>query len=168
MVKIIQQLQLHYTGFLGSDDASVLDTAPVPSTVGADAASGVGEYDITLAAGLDNNYTITNTDGKLTVTKKTLTATAESLSKVYGLAVPAIGIAYDGFVNGDTLTDIDTAPTTTTLATATSPVVTGGYVTSAVGGSDDNYSFTYVNGVLTVTKAAATFNHIRNFSAVYR
>ncbi|MBN06834.1 MAG: hypothetical protein CMM45_03260, partial [Rhodospirillaceae bacterium] len=144
-----------YTGFLGSDSASDLDTAPA-ATVVADATSGVGDYDITLAAGSDNNYTITNTDGKLTVTKKALTATAESLSKVYGVAVPAIGIDYDGFVNGDTASSIDTAPTTTTLATATSPVVTGGYVTSAVGGSDDNYSFNYVNGVLTVTKAAAT------------
>ena len=144
-----------YTGFLGSDSASDLDTAPA-ATVVADATSGVGDYDITLAAGSDNNYTITNTDGKLTVTKKTLTATAESLSKVYGVAVPAIGIAYDGFVNGDTASGIDTAPTTSTLATATSPVVTGGYVTSAVGGSDNNYSFNYVNGVLTVTQAAAT------------
>ncbi len=144
-----------YTGFLGSDSASDLDTVPA-ATVDADATSGVGDYDITLAAGSDNNYTITNTDGKLTVTKKTLTATAESLSKVYGVAVPAIGIAYDGFVNGDTVSSIDTAPTTSTLATATSPVVTGGYVTSAVGGSDDNYSFTYVNGALTVTQAAST------------
>jgi len=144
-----------YTGFLGSDSASDLDTAPA-ATVDADATSGVGDYDITLAAGSDDNYTITNTDGKLTVTKKTLTATAESLSKVYGVAVPAIGIAYGGFVNGDTASGIDTAPTTSTLATATSPVVTGGYVTSAVGGSDDNYSFNYVNGVLTVTQAAAT------------
>ena len=148
---------IDYTGFVGGDGASDLDTAPVPTT-NADAASGVGEYDITLAAGSDNNYTITNTDGKLAVTKKTLTATAASLSKVYGVAVPAIGIAYDGFVNGDTLAVIDTAPTTTTLATATSPVVTGGYVTSAVGGSDDNYSFTYANGVLTVTKAVATLS----------
>ena len=62
----------------------------------------------------------------------------------------------DGFVNGDTELDIDTVPTTSTLATATSPVVTGGYITSAVGGADNNYSFTYVNGGLTVTKAAAT------------
>ena len=143
-----------YTGFLGSDSASDLDSSV--ATVVADATSGVGDYDVTLSAGSDNNYTITNTDGKLTVTKKTLTATAESLSKVYGVAVPAIGIAYDGFVNGDTASGIDTAPTTSTLATATSPVVTGGYVTSAVGGSDNNYSFNYVNGVLTVTQAAAT------------
>ena len=144
-----------YSGFLGSDSASDLDTAPA-ATTNADATSGVGEYDISLAAGSDNNYTITNTDGKLTVTKKGLIATAETLSKVYGTAVPAISVAYGGFVNGDDVAAIDTAPTTTTLATATSPVVTGGYATSAVGGADDNYSFTYVNGTLTVTQAAAT------------
>ena len=92
----------------------------------------------------------------MTVTKKTLTATAASVSKVYGAAVPVIGVKYDGFVNGDDELDIDTAPTTSTVATAISPVVTGGYVASAVGGADDNYSFTYVNGVLNVTQAAAT------------
>ena len=142
---------IEYTGFLGKDDESDLVKAPVPSST-ADETSVVGEYDITLAAGSDNNYTITNSDGKLTVTKKTLTATAASVSKVYGAAVPVIGVKYDGFVNGDDELDIDTAPTTSTVATATSPVVTGGYVTSAVGGSDDNYSFTYVNGVLTLPR----------------
>ena len=66
---------IDYTGFLGKDDDSDLDKAPVPSSV-ADETSAVGEYDITLAAGSDNNYAITNSGGKLTVTKKTLTVTA--------------------------------------------------------------------------------------------
>jgi hypothetical protein len=48
-------LSLTYTGFVAADDASVLDTAPVP-VCKAVAKSPQGKYPITFSGGLDNNY----------------------------------------------------------------------------------------------------------------
>jgi len=175
-----------YSGFENSEDATVLDTAPV-ATMGTDETSGVGEYDIALSAGTDNNYEITNVAsvaaaaaayyvagdvlpegkavgdektaavapvGKLTVTKAVVAVTADDAAKIYGFAVAAIGFTSTGYVNGEDVNDIDTQPVVTTTATAASDV--GAYVTTASGGVDDNYSFAYTDGVLTISKAAAT------------
>ncbi|RTZ62940.1 MAG: hypothetical protein DSZ35_12200, partial [Verrucomicrobia bacterium] len=142
-----------YSGFENSEDATVLDTAPA-ATIGADATSGVGDYDITLSAGTDNNYEITTANGKLTVGKAVVAVTAADVAKIYGAAVAAVSFTSTGYVNGDDVDDIDTKPTVTTAATATSDV--GTYATTAAGGADDNYSFAYTDGVLTISKATAT------------
>ncbi|SVA83670.1 uncharacterized protein METZ01_LOCUS136524, partial [marine metagenome] len=142
-----------YSGFENSEDATALDTAPA-ATIGADATSGVGDYDITLSAGTDNNYEITTTNGKLTVGKAVLAVTASDDGKIYGEAVGAIGFSFAGLVNGDFIGAIDTQPTVTSTRVATSDV--GTYPTTAAGGADDNYSFAYTDGVLTVSKATAT------------
>ena len=141
-----------YDGLENGEDSTVLDTAPV-ATVGADVTSGVGDYDITLSAGSDNNYAITTTNGKLSVTRAVVTVTANDDTKIYGTAVPPLGFTSTGYVNGDDLDDIDTKPTVATTATATSDV--GAYATTASGGEDNNYSFAYVDGVLAITKATA-------------
>ena len=66
----------------------------------------------------------------------------------------AIGFTSTGYVNGDDIDDIDTKPTVSTPATASSDV--GTYALTASGGADDNYSFAYTDGVLTITKITAT------------
>ncbi|MCP4927152.1 MAG: hypothetical protein GY916_14550, partial [Gammaproteobacteria bacterium] len=142
-----------YSGFENSEDATALDTAPA-ATIGADATSGAGDYDITLSAGTDNNYEITTANAKLTVTKAVLTVTANDASKIYGAAVPALDFTPGAFVGSDTINDIDTQPTVATTATATSDV--GAYATTASGGADNNYSFAYTDGALTISKATAT------------
>ena len=108
-----------YSGFENSEDATVLDTAPA-ATIGADATSGVGDYDITLSAGTDNNYEITTTNGKLTVGKAVVAVTAADATKIYGAAVAAVSFTSTGYVNGDDVDDIDTKTTVTTAATARS------------------------------------------------
>ncbi|MCS5608631.1 MAG: MBG domain-containing protein, partial [Alphaproteobacteria bacterium] len=110
-----------YSGFENSEDATALDTAPA-ATIGADATSGVGDYDITLSAGADNNYEITTANGKLTVTKAVVAVTADDAAKIYDAAVAAIGFTSTGYVNEDDVDDIDTKPTVATTATATSDV----------------------------------------------
>ena len=67
------------------------------------AGENVGEYDITvgtLSAG--DNYTVSFTGAKLTITKATLTVIAEAKSKTYGEADPALTYQVSGLVNGDT------------------------------------------------------------------
>ena len=90
----------------------------------------------------------------VTVTPAMLTITAAAESKVYGAALPALGVAYSGFVNGDSATSLSAAPVATTQATASSPV--GTYVIAVSGAVDPNYTFTYVSSLLTVTPAMLT------------
>src|SRR5262249_45645780 len=67
---------------------------------------------------------------------------------------PTLTASYAGFVNGDTVASLATPPALSTSATAGSAV--GTYAITAAGGASPNYTFTYVNGTLTVTAAALT------------
>jgi predicted extracellular nuclease len=100
----------------------------------------------------DANYNpAPDVDQAFAVAKAALTATAQSATRVYGTANPALTIAYGSFVNGDTAAGLDTPPTAATAATATSDV--GAYPITVGGGADHNYAFAYVSGTLTITQA---------------
>src|SRR5204863_404962 len=104
------------------------------------------------------NYSFSFVDGDLTITKATLTVTADPKSRPYGAANPTLTAGYSGSKNGETYltSDVLGSPALNTSAVATSPV--GPYtITAALGTlSSGNYSFTFVNGTLTVTKAVLT------------
>ncbi len=85
------------------------------------------------------------------VAKATLTATANSISKSFGSAVPTLTYAVTGFVNQDTAAVVSGIATLTTTATATSPVGMYPITFSTEALIAANYSFVYVSGVLTVT-----------------
>jgi len=142
-----------YSGFKNGETSSVIDTPPVASST-ANQTSNMGTYNIIPSGGVDNNYSFNYVNGTLTINKATLTATADNKSRGYGDANPTITITYAGFKNSETSSVIDTAPTASSTATATSNV--GGYNIVPAGGTDNNYSFTYVNGTLTINKAALT------------
>ncbi|MGZ3811143.1 MAG: beta strand repeat-containing protein, partial [Mucilaginibacter sp.] len=142
-----------YTGFVNGDTQASINTLATLGTT-ATTASGVGTYTITASAASDNNYTFTYVAGTLTVTKATLTVTADDQSKIYGAANPSLTATYTGFVNGDTQASINTLATLGTTATTASGV--GSYTITASAASDNNYTFTYVAGTLTVTKATLT------------
>jgi len=95
----------------------------------------------------------------ITVTKAPLTVTANSSSKTYGQTVTFAGTEFidSGLVNGDTVTSATLA---STGSSPTEPVSGSPYsitITNAVGdGGLTNYNITYVNGTLTVNKAALT------------
>jgi hypothetical protein len=125
----------------------------------ATAGSPVGTYAIVPAAvdsapGTLGNYDVTLVNGTLTVTRATLTVTADNKSKVYGAANPALTASYAGFVNGDTPASLATPVSLTTTPTEASGV--GSYTIVASGASSPNYEITFVNGTLSVTKAALT------------
>ncbi|MBI1326975.1 MAG: filamentous hemagglutinin N-terminal domain-containing protein, partial [Alphaproteobacteria bacterium] len=146
-------LNITYTGFKNGETASVIDTLATGSTA-ATITSNVGTYGITAAGAVDNNYNFTYAGGTLTINKAVLTTTAQNDSREYGDANPAFTVAYTGFKNGETSAVIDTLATASSAANATSNV--GTYAIAATGASDDNYSFSYVDGTLTVTKATLT------------
>ena len=83
-----------------------------------------------------------------------LTVTANDQTKIYGTANPALTVSYSGFVGADNASSLTIQPTASTTAVTTSPV--GTYPITAAGGVSSNYTFNYVAGTLTVTKAVLT------------
>jgi len=104
--------------------------------------------------------TITANDGatslnqNLTITKAALTVTADSKTKVYGSANPALTTTITGFVNGETSAVLTAQPVPATGASTGSGI--GSYPITVSGGTATNYSFTYTSGSLVVTKAPLT------------
>ena len=93
-----------------------------------------------------------------------MTITANTASKTYGSANPALSVSYSGWVNGDAPSSLTTAPTVVTTATATSPA--GSYPINPSGADTPNYSITYVPGTLAVGQAALTIT-ANNASKTY-
>ncbi len=145
-------LTISYSGFVNGESVAVITTLPAASTT-ATPLSNAGSYPITVSGGAAMNYDFNYIAGTLLVNKATLTATATSTSRLFNAPNPPFTIQYSGFVNGETLSVIDTPPVTSTSATTTSPV--GIYVITVSSGADDNYNFTYVSGTLSVLSSFA-------------
>ncbi|GGB00132.1 beta strand repeat-containing protein [Puia dinghuensis] len=149
----VPALTVSYSGFVNGDNASKLTTAPTITTT-ATSSSPAGSYPITATGAVDPNYTFTYQAGTMTVGKATLTVTADNKTMPLGGPLPALTVSYSGFVNGDGPGSLTTQPSATTTAHANSP--TGSYPIVPAGGSASNYTFTYVNGILSVGKAILT------------
>lgn len=151
-----------YSGFVNGDGQGVLSGAPSLTTT-ATSASPVGNYTITAAQGTlsAQNYTFAFVNGTLTITPAVLTVTADNFTRQYGQNNPTFTYTMTGFVNGDTQgTATSGAPSLTTTATPNSPlgnyaiVITQGTLTA------QNYTFTFVNGTLTIIQATTVISWI--------
>jgi len=140
-----------YAGFKNSETSEVLTVEPSASSI-ATTTSNVGTVDIEVNGGLDDNYDFLYAKGTLTIGKATLTATADDKTKEYGDENPAFTIAYSGFKGADTANDLGTAPSISSTATTTT--IAGTELINLTGGSDNNYSITLINGVLTIIEIA--------------
>ena len=144
-------LTFQYAGFVHDDDAGSLDTEPLITTI-AGTGSSVGGYAIELSGGVAQNYSFDFVDGQLTVTRAVLLVTAENKMRVYGAVNPQLTVVYAGFVNGDDAGDLDVSPEAFTSASNTSNA--GVYSIGVSGGADNNYTFQYNAGQLTIAKAS--------------
>ena len=144
---------LNYSGFKNNETSAVLTSLPGASTV-AKTMSNVGTYDIIVSGGTATNYTLSYTNGTLTVNKATLKVYAADASRVYGDANPTFTMNVTGYKGSDDATVLTTLPTASCSAVATSAV--GTYNITYSGATADNYQFDYATtvGKLTVTKAA--------------
>src|SRR5207249_4523250 len=117
-------------------------------------------YSIGASGAVDTNYTFSYAAGTLSVTPVTLTITANSSTKAYGAALPALTVTYLGLVNGDTSATFSSAPNTapaiTTTAHADSHVAGNPYSITASRAADSDYTISYVDGTLTVTPVTLT------------
>ena len=98
------------------------------------------------------SYVSVTTNVNINVLKTALTITALSTNKAYGAPLPTLGASYSGFVNGDTTNSLSARAVLGTTAVAASPV--GSYPITASGAAGSNYTFSYVDGSLTITKAS--------------
>jgi hypothetical protein len=148
-------LTYSFNGFVGTDTVGVVSGTAAISTV-AVTNSPVGGYPIMVTNGtlVATNYSLSFTNGTLTVNPAPLVVTANNAGRLYGLANPVFTAGYSGFVNGENSGVLGGSPSLTCPATTNSPV--GGYTIAAGQGtiSDANYSYSFVNGTLTVSQAA--------------
>jgi len=113
--------------------------------------AGAGTAVITASQAGDGTYSaapsVTQT---LTVNKANLTFTADNKTKDYLAQNPVLTFKITGFANGDSQSVLDVLPSIQTTCVQTSPVST--YPITISGGSDNNYTYIYISGILTVNK----------------
>jgi len=85
-----------------------------------------------------------------TVNPAALTITADNKTKLYGAVNPTLTLTYTGFANNEGPGQLTVKPQLTTTATILSPA--GSYPIIATGAVADNYTITYVPGMLTITQ----------------
>ena len=110
-----------------------------------------GSTTITAHQDASTNYGEASATAPLVVNKAPLKASANDASRAYGEANPTFSFSYEGFVNGDSESDLVLPPTATTEANPASPV--GTYDIVAGGDDDENYTYAFANATLTVEKA---------------
>jgi len=96
-------------------------------------------------------------DQSFTVAQAVLTVTADNKTRAYGAINLVLTATITSFVNGDTLnSSVTGSPSFSTPATATSTVAGSPYSIVVTNGtlSASNYSFSFVNGQLTITQAS--------------
>jgi hypothetical protein len=115
--------------------------------------NGVGTVDITASQPGNGKYSAAQPiSQQIKVSPAPLTVIANDISETYGdFKAPSFTASYSGFVNGDTqATALSGQPSFSTTATASSSY--GAYPIVVTQGSlkANNYSFTFVNGTLTI------------------
>ena len=111
----------------------------------------VGSYAITGSFSASNNYALSYVGADLSVNRRAITVTADTLSKTYGDANPALTytVGGAGLVNGDTLSG-----SLSTMAGQYSNV--GSYAITGSFSASNNYALTYVGANLSVNQRALT------------
>ncbi len=139
-----------------SGDTVTLSGTPVGNFVSA----GVGTVPVNVS-GLSitgtnsTNYTLAPPSGlAANITPATLTVTANDNSMMVGGPFPIFTASYSGFVNGENASVLSGSPILTPAATLASPV--GAYSITPTQGVlfAANYTFTFVNGTLTINPLA--------------
>ena len=151
---VYNEFTVTYSGFVNGETSSVLGgTLNFSGT--AVAATGAGTYVITPGGLTSGNYNITFINGQLTIGKAPLTVTAADKSKTYnGTIYSPFTVTYIGFVNSETSSVLGGSLSFSgTAATATNA---GSYIITPGGLTSNNYTFTFANGSLTISKANLT------------
>jgi len=138
-----------------------------PIVIGPGTVLPAGSYTVTATftptGGTANDYTTATASAQLTINPAALTITASSASMVYLSAPPAITASYSTFSNNESAALLGTVVCATAATNASS---VGTYASTCSGAVDNNYSITYVAGVVTVKAASLTLNWIPTLPAL--
>ena len=143
---------INYTGLKNGETVPKWEEALKIETT-ATKTSDVGNYDIT-ATGIPTNYSLTTTKGLLSITQAPLTIKADNTTRKYFETEPSFTYSCSGFLNGDNVDVLTKAPSFNTDATKTSNV--GKYKITPSGAEAKNYTMSYEQGELTITKRQLT------------
>ena len=139
-------------GYTGLPSGVAEPSTPPTCSTAATATSPPGDYPTTCSGAAHTGATITYVAGAITIEPAPVTVTASDGSMAVGGAVPTITAAYAGLKNGELEPDV--LATCSTTATPTSAA--GEYPSTCTGAADPNYTFTYVDGTVTVAPAVVT------------
>jgi len=112
------------------------------------ATTAAGDYSGNIVLSTDNATSVNIMVPTSTVNPAFLTITADDKTKPYGAVNPDLTVTYNGFVNNDGPAQLTTQPAVSTTATTLSAV--GQYPITVGDAASPNYTFTYVDGILTV------------------
>jgi len=107
-----------------------------------------GTYDVVVTITESGYESYGPFSGTLTIGKKSLAVSANDLQVNYGSAEPTYTVSYNGFAGSDDASDLETVPIA--FVTVLWPANPGSYTIYLSAGSDENYSFSYDYGLLTV------------------
>ena len=113
---------------------------------------------------LGSNYSTSFVPADFIIKKAPLFVTGDKKERRYLEGNPAFTFSYSGFVKGEDKSVLDVLPSLAALPDSTAD--SGEYTITISGGSDDNYSFVYVHGILTILKAdqvITSFNELPKF-----
>jgi MBG domain-containing protein/NHL repeat-containing protein len=129
--------------------------------------TGAGSVTVTTwQPGNDNYAAAASVSHSFTVAKAALTITASNVNVAYNQPIPVLsGYTATGFVNGDTQSVLSGAPSEFTMATQGSPAGTYPITVTQETLAAANYSFTFVNGTLTITNGSTVINFVQIASA---
>ena len=156
---------ISYNGLKNEEIEPAWTTRPTFIT-GASQSSGVGQYEVTAQKGTPVNYDLGEiTAGTLTILPAPLSIMANDATRHYYNNDPQFSYTCNGFVNGEDESVLTTKPQLTTTASLSSDV--GTYAISVSGAESPNYSISFVNGTLTITKKtlmASVGNYVRKYN----
>jgi len=149
----IPELTIQYSGFVNSQTASVLTTAPSAATV-ATSSSNAGQYAITVSGGEATNYSFSYVSGTLTIGKATASVELSNMSQMV-----------DGTAKSPTVTTTPASLnfTITYNGLSTAPTQVGTY-TVVVTIQETNYQGT-ANGTFEITPDPLSIKKVIGLSA---
>ncbi len=150
-----------FAGMITDDQLTVASASGAFVDKNAGSGKTVNISGITLGGADAGNYALSSTAANTTadINKAPLTVTAESKSRVYGAANPALTTTISGFVAGENLSNAGVTGSASASTTATSATAAGTASINAGLGTlaASNYEFaTFAAGTLTINKANLT------------
>jgi hypothetical protein len=115
--------------------------------------AGTHTLSVTLTPTDKTDYTTATSTVTLTVSPALLSVKANNATRMFGHANPSFTAAITGFVNGDKQSVVSGSPAFTTAAISSSPLGNYPIIPSQGTLKASNYTFKFVDGTLTITKA---------------